>query len=298
MKLKKQIIAQLDNKLVKSFNSLSILSNHSILVGSASYKNILYTSDFDLTETLSTNDGLNLIYKSFLKIFSDAETDQDYYIIDFKCGETINKDPIRWNFKNLKKGYQIIDGIKYNFLDCLKMNAMIKIDLVLILNGIFQEVSDVYVFNNNQKSKKDVIKNLSLDMVELKKEGNYFKALKRLFSIELLNDKVNKPLLDLFNSDYGRFYCLINKLILIQKMTVQKFKPLNIIIVKDNLQYIKQFGSNITEFNIDGILNMINDCCQINSKIKIYDRLEKIIIECQYTLNNLIVKNKIYSYIK
>lgn len=290
--MKKQVITQLNNNLTKSFNFLSILSHHSILVGSSSYKNILYTNDYDLTENLPQNEKLNYVYKSFLKIFSVALKDPNYYIIDFKCGETNNKEPIRWNYNSLKKGFQIINKIKYNFIDSLKMNAIIKLDLVFILNGIFQEITDVYVFNNNTKTIQQTIRDLTLDIIKLKKEEEYFKVLKRLFSIELLKNKVNNELLDLFNSDYGRFYSLINKLILIQKMCVQKFKQLEINIIKNNLQYIKQFGSYITDFNIDSILNMINLCCFLSSKIKIYNQLEKIILESKLFLNNVIINLK------
>ena len=55
--------------------------------------------------------------------------DPNYYILDFKCGETNNKEALRWNYKDMQRGYQIKDKVKYFFKDCLKQNAVIKIDL-------------------------------------------------------------------------------------------------------------------------------------------------------------------------
>ena len=146
--------------------------------------------------------------------------------------------------------------------ECLKQDAIIKLDLCYILDNEFIDITNNYFIN------KSSIKNNST----LVKDHNYFKALKRLFSLEEIKHDVDKDLLDFLNSDYGRFYKCIHDLELVFIMYEQTFKPLKKNLLTDNLQRIKMMMNKITAFNVDNILDEINLICES----KKFDELKKI----------------------
>ena len=106
---------------------------------------------------------------------------------------------------------------KKSFEDCLKDKSMIKLDLVYLLNGVIVEISEVYFFKiqNHTNYHDDAFNTNSIktsiqnEIHELLKNGKYFKALKRMFSIlNIENSKkpiVNK-LISFFNSQTGILY--------------------------------------------------------------------------------------------
>jgi len=231
-------LSDLNNNLTKEFYKLNI-GRKIKLIGSSNKKNILYNSDYDLESHFGTKDKDELLIKicnHFRNIFVDAMNDPNIYITDFKCGE-VNGEPIRWTYKDIKKGNK--NG--YHFIDCLKMKSTIKIDEVYFLNGSFIEITDNYYFtigdhqNYPTQTRKEIIQSIKKDYLELVKDGNYYKALKRLYSI-----KPTKKLTDYFNSEIG----ILNKarsdldtLLLLQE---QKFRKPNINDINSDLQTIKQ----------------------------------------------------------
>ena len=70
-------------------------------------------------------------------------------------------------------------------------------DLIEMINGLYQEFSEIYYLKINKKVnyvKKDMeqgalINSIKQKIVEYYDAGGYFKALKRLFSWMLLKDK-------------------------------------------------------------------------------------------------------------
>jgi hypothetical protein len=247
--IKKQKTDFLDNNLVKVFHFLELSGSHSYLIGSSNIRNILYSNDYDLNENLNIDDTkliLEGLYKEFLNIFNKAYYNKDYYITDFKNGINENHEPIRWNYNDMKKGFKLLNGKKYDFKYCLLMdNNMIKLDMCYLMNNLFTDINIVYnlhLINNKKKlsntkkeSKKLIISKIEEDIKELLREGNYFKVFKREFSIALINGKINKQILNLLNSDFGILYKFISNLKLIVLMIEQKFKPIDLDIIKNNL---------------------------------------------------------------
>lgn len=296
VKILKQNKNYLNKNIVNAFDVLSV-QGHYKLIGSNSIRNLIYTNDYDLNESLKNHSGNNIyenLYKHFLNIFEKCLSNDNYYILDFKCGKNNKQEALRWNLSDMKKGFKISQNNKYIFTDCLKMDATIKIDLCYIMDGIFIEITNNYFLhsindrndleNKKQNKNQTIITKLNEEIKELSQNDDYFKMLKRLFSLEMIEGRVDDELLNFLNSDYGRFYKTIASLELCLRMVEQEFKPVKMNLILNNLEQIKQFTSYITEFNIDNILNEINNIIQG----KTFLQLGKLIIQCKNMLNNLI----------
>ena len=300
----------LDSNLTKVFHFLELSSNHAVLIGSSRIRNILYNNDYDLNENLNIDDTiqvLNKLHQEFIDIFRRAYSNEQYYIIDFKCGY-IKNEAIRWTFNDLKRGYITNGSKKITFQECLLMpDNITKLDLVYILNGLFTDINILYnlhIVNDKKDLPKEkelnvnnVKSSIKEDIQDLVKEKKYFKVMKRSFALSVINKNMDQKLLELFNSDYGRFYKVISMLKIVLEMLQQTFKPVTMVLIKNNLEYIKQFGSHVTSFNINNELNRFANILQLK-KSKMIEEIEKLIIECEELLNHTLkINNIIQKYI-
>src|SRR4051794_29864464 len=92
------------------------------------------------------------------------------------------------------------------------------------------------------------------------------------------------------SSDYGIFYKFINFLKLVYDMVDQTFRLIPMTLIKSNLEFIKQFTSHVTKFDVDQFLNKINDIVKIPNKNKFESELDQLINETELYLNKLIKK--------
>ncbi len=300
MSLQKQNLKYLNDNLTKSFNVLSVSGSYK-LIGSSNIRNILYNSDYDINEEIKINDDkYQSLYQHFLRIFHECHSNPTYYILDFKNGNTINDEPIRWTYPDMQKGYIIDNNTKYTFVDCLKQEPnIIKIDLCVIVNNQFTDVTNNYFFHScdteeelkkmKKAQKKDYMKGLQNDIDSYINENKYMKAIKRKFALERIKGKLDNDLLTFLNSDYGMLYKAIHDLELVLLMLQQTFKPLPNKYIFDNLQVIKQNLSHITTFNIDKFLDELVDMCK--NEIKLESHLETLIDELSKFLNNQVKVN-------
>lgn len=197
---------KIDKKIDKVLTILSI-SEYKI-IGSKADPNINdeVISDIDTQDIEREKIKYEDILKHFQEVFETLKKSSNIIITDFKCGYNIKtEEPYRWNYKNIMKGFQYDNKNKIYFIDELKKKSTIKIDTIIYINNDIIELTMNYYFkdNYNKKSKKEIIKELKEDINKYKKEGNYYKALKRLNSINKLIGKKNKKLLDIINSEYG-----------------------------------------------------------------------------------------------
>lgn len=268
------------NKNIKNvFNLLTITGKYKI-IGSASLKSILYSSDYDLMEYVKKGDKistLNYLYKIFLQKFKDAKKDKNIFITDFKCGE-INDEPIRWDYKTIIKGFQLIGGKKYTFQECLIMKSTIKLDAIVLINSIFTEFSENYYiklgnitnYNEDDISEKGIKKSIESDIKEQEKEGNFYKMSKRIFAYKLFDKNKNKNfLIDLINY-FNSYIGIINKCraecdILILVLECVNKKPL----MKDiffNLEIIGKALKTVKEIDLSNLINFINKIYLLKNK--------------------------------
>ena len=163
VKLEEQKLNNYPKELQDYFHKMSITSDFDI-IGSAHYKNFAYTNDYDLNENFKTENNpkvLNNLYKLFLNKFTEAEKDPNQLITDFKCGE-LNGESVRWNYDNMKKGYQIIKNKKITFQECLLMDSTIKLDEVVFINGLASEITNNYFLKIGSKGNSKKIQKMKL----------------------------------------------------------------------------------------------------------------------------------------
>lgn len=301
--LKNQETEYIDSNIEKVFHFLELRGSHNFLIGSNNIRNILYANDYDLNSEMGVSDSetvLTKIYEDFLNIFQKAHRSPDYYIIDFKCG-TFEDEPIRWSFDDMKRGSVKRGAHTITFQESLLMqDNTIKLDLCYLHNDIFTDINCLYnlflVRNKKEFDKKrleaesEVTDTLKTDIKELEKEGEYFKVLKRYFSLSIIEGKIDEDILNLLNSDYGMMYKFISFLKLVIEMIEQDFKPVSLALVRNNLEYIKQWSSHIVSIKVDTYLNCLNKIINCVGPKRMKSGLEKLIEDCSRSLNTAISK--------
>ena len=232
--LKEQETEYIDGNITKVFHFLELKGHHNFLIGSNKIRNILYGNDYDLNADIGVSDTVTVlhnIYNEFLNMFKKAHASPDYYILDFKCG-VYDDEPIRWTYKDMIRG-SVKRGVKaITFEECLLMDDnKIKLDLCYLHNDIFTDINCLYnlfIVKNKSDLKKlkaeEVMKSSQslredIDILEQNKE--YFKALKRYFSLGLIEGKFDEDILNLLNSDYGMMYKVCSFLKLVIEMIEQ-----------------------------------------------------------------------------
>jgi len=284
------------------FDLLAIRGKFNI-IGSASNDEILYYSDFDLSTFEKVS--LQSIKKIFQNKFKEALKDPTIFITDFKCGE-IDGEPVRWNKTNIKTGSQIVDGKRITLEECLLMPSTIKMDIVALIDGDFVEFSDNYYlsvngvknYSDEEVSKNVLLKELETSAKEYYDEPNYFKYLKRVFSIKTMKNQSTTKLVDFFNSQVG----LLNKsktdletLILVLE---NKFRKVKLEDVCNNIQIIKQNIGGVSEVKFKSTLYKdLDKICSYKNQTSIIKNLKKVINYIQKKVNettlHFIKKNKI-----
>ena len=220
--LEKREIDDFNENVRKVFNYLTITGKYNV-IGSASLKRIKYSADYDLNELMDSKKSkekiLNGILKMFREKFKEAKKDPNRFITDFKCGLDTDGEPLRWDYKDMMKGYKTLqDGRNMSFCDCLLIKSTLKLDMIVIIDSVYTEFSENYFLKFGDGSGNffphDVSKEHTLNEIEhsyftyLNVDKNYFKAVKRAFAYKILDDKKEhaslfKQYIDFFNSETG-----------------------------------------------------------------------------------------------
>ena len=207
------------------------------LAGSAKLQSQRYFSDYDFNSMIKRKYKPITIYNEFVKIMKR----DDLYFIEFKI--------------------EYLDGTKKKIHDILKINKSlfkninyVKIDYVLWFDYHFKELSIIYVFNRTNFSVEDI----KQDYEEFVKDGNNFKALKRLFSIyKIKKNKIEAvKLTKFFNSKYGKLYELnsnLKTLLLIPDDDVRKKINLKFLKLNPDIDIKKEISKNDLILNNEGL---------------------------------------------
>lgn len=212
--LRKKLPLNIDPQAKEIIDALS-LSGNVILQGSQRLQSQLYAGDYDLYEVVKGDYSspevatkkfvvkLQDLIKRLLKI-------KDTYIGDIKAGEK-NGEPVRWKPNDILKGEK--DGV--SLAEAINTPALVKVDVISWISGRYTDFSIIYEFRNKTKVLNPVDRgtpkeSLTESYKEEVRAGNYFKALKRQFSLAVLDKKEKRAeaLSDIFNSDLGRLYSL------------------------------------------------------------------------------------------
>jgi len=252
-----------NTELTDTFAKMSISNRHYNLVGSSQLLKTQYTTDYDLSELFEedTKDPekiYNKIYDFFVELFKEFKKNPNTYITDFKSGNMAGV-PHRWTLDLLLK-------MKSRFIKTLKQKAMIKLDCVYVLNGLFTEVSMVYAirvgqyanFNESDFDKANLVRELKNDIISYTKEHNYLKVLKRKYSLFKATETklpLQEKLLNFFNSPIGILYKAVADLKTYILMKEQDFRRVSKEAFYKCQQIIKQ---NLNTFNLQTVFRVLD----------------------------------------
>lgn len=249
------------------YNLIQILkygSNPIMLLGTAGLASQQYYSDFDLFSQIEEKQSGKQAYNKFMEILNKAEKFNDMYFIEFKI-ETKDGNKLKYNKLN--------EFSEKEFIKYFKDVDFIKLDFVIRIGNKFIELSIIYSFNKSKLTDDDFIQSVSEDVDEQRKEGNIFKALKRVFAIynnkrvkdKLENTKKYIFLSKFFNSDYGKLYAETANLKAI-KLLLEQY---------DDEETIKRALLNLKELKVEPNLDIIDKLIKDNEN-KYNKQAEKI----------------------
>lgn len=252
----KKIPSQYPDDIRQAFNVLKFKGYEISLIGSASKKDVHYSGDYDFITLIPRKENdVNRSFFEFKKIFEKIDTKDNFYFIEFKL-QTKNNQKIRWypddefTIESFEKEFDNVD--------------FCKIDLIVRENKIFREISCIYAYVDRIRkvSTRAIIKSLRDDIKELKKEQNYFKILKRQYSIADLQDKTERKnmLLKILNGELGEKYFIFSNLETAKKLL--EFYDTPKIRKEINLE-LKELGVNTNirklQETIEKLFNFINE---------------------------------------
>jgi hypothetical protein len=280
------------------------------VVGTGSIKEIDYAADYDLMEYVAfsrSSEVYEMVLDLFREKFRTAYNSKTIWLTDFKCGVMPGGKPIRWKKADIDRGFQIIEDNKIYFVECLQEQSVIKLDAIVLINGLFHEFSEIYfmtfgdfkTYNPVTTKAENIEVALLRDVKHYAEKGNYFKALKRLFASLRIAGK-NAPLVneltDFFNSQVGELSSYKSDLELISIMLGQSFRPVKHKDIIFNLKYIEK---HINPSFRDLVKSIIKE--KTDDKIKKHtEEVEEILNQKiqQETEKYISSNKKIYSYIK
>jgi len=286
-----------NNSLTKVINLMSITRKYKV-VGSANLRTSEFIQDFDVDQMFKTKGNEEKILDSltarFKDIFKISYKNPELFITDFKAGtdpsypEDDDRFKLRWNKEDMKKGFKSLgNGEKKFFRDCLMDKVRMKLDMVYLLDGEFIEISEMYRLNINGRKNYDdanIEQELKNEIKKYKKEGKYFKVLKRKFSLAKWKGIIKKDYIDIFNGQAGLLNNLINQLKIIQNICLQTFRKPKLDDVRANLQSIKFKLSSVYEIYHPNFSSKLDAICK-KPLSKIYDSLTPIIDNLEKQLN-------------
>jgi hypothetical protein len=209
----KKTVSNTYKYLKKIYKLFTIGTNKPILAGSSSLKQIKYFGDFDFFVNIPSYTA-SYLYENIERILNnDIENlffiEQKYQFTDGSKQKIYKPSITRETFdKYFEKG---IDFFKFDWVYYHeKNNRFIDISVIYFL-------TDKNINKKSKKSKKvksNLAFDLSVDAVHMISIKNYYKSLKRYYSLFTISN--NKKMIDLltkfFNTDVGQKYELVSTL--------------------------------------------------------------------------------------
>jgi hypothetical protein len=172
--------------------------------GSSKYEKLKYKSDYDIILFIKNTTPVTEVFNNLRKVLQKIEKDPDAYFIELKM-QTKDEKKFKWYRGELFT----ISDFEPHYNDNL---AFFKIDMVIRVKDEFFETSGTYrMVPVMGMSLEKVVKDLKENMKKHVKEGNYYKGLKRMFSIYVMfknMSQVEFPM-KIFNTDMGKLYEII-----------------------------------------------------------------------------------------
>lgn len=132
---------------------------------------------------------------------------------------------MRWTPKEILEGKKVYRGREVTLEEAMSQPTIMKLDLVVLVDGVFTEVSIIYELlykdeRINNFPTVDVLRSVRENVLHYWKSNNPFKMAKRMFTIARFTERTKDvdKLIPFFNSDLGRLYAIISDLDTISAM--------------------------------------------------------------------------------
>lgn len=229
--------------------------------GSFNFPIYPYYSDIDSINRVYINDNYNnsvkIFFNHLIKLAKYLKTNNRGFLFsDLKAG--LNKETgkgIHWTIDEILKGSK--NG--YSLIDSIQQDGYCKIDVIIPYYGRYIEVSLIYsvscldgVIGQTPLNLEDFKKQITISYYELMDEGNYYKAIKRLYSLSRLNKDIStiKKIEPLLVSNLGKLSTIKSDLATIKLIIENGYYPtLNYINIEFNK--IKESISTILDIPIN-----------------------------------------------
>ena len=187
--------------------------------------------------------------KEYLAVLKSSPTPTELVI----AKNTIKTHIVRWTVKEAIDGKRTLqNGSVYTLQDAFASRGSVKVDVVgWIQNNRYTDFAMIYFLSSNGKKLytpiqfEDEIKESILYYIH---EGNYFKVLKREFSLAKFKHETKKmeELSEVLNHDLGRIYHILGDVkTLIALFTETQTKPRSLADVRLEIDQFKARMSNI-----------------------------------------------------
>lgn len=189
------------------------------------------------------------------------------YNSDFDVNEKVIVKDLEGHIEKLKKEKNIWIMSVHNTKEYIQINTICNI------NGILTDVNDT-IFVHSQPSKRQKEKLLKEDIHELISNKNYFKAVKRMYSLLILNPRKNISMINyltnFLNSNIGLLSNIVNQLNIIKNFySVEKNQKQLII---NNLELSKLELNKVYCVKIENELFKMFNMKSIDKLINILDK--------------------------
>ncbi|RZK22236.1 MAG: hypothetical protein EOO43_09865 [Flavobacterium sp.] len=168
----------------------------------------MHANDYDLNSNIGIDGTIPVLRglpKEFIHIFDVAYKNPNNYILG-----VYNDEPIRWSYGDINRGAK--HGV--SFEECLLYDDnIIKLDLCYFHNNLFTDINcpcNLFIVNNKKGLETEkalamtkIKERLKEEITELEKGKEYYNAMKRYFSLSIVEGKMDDNILHIMNSDYG-----------------------------------------------------------------------------------------------
>ena len=198
--LEKRTLEDFDKEALNLLGYFELQSSRSKINGSSQYKHLLYRSDYDVMTVVSRSTPPQQLFEELTNAIQKIDQGRETYFTELKLetkggekyrtfpGESLSQDTLTRHYADL---------------------AFVKLDMVMLVKNRFYEASCVYRFQAEASlTTQDVIADMDAEVRTFLREKNYYKALKRLYSLAVLrNSRAEiESLTRVFNSELGREY--------------------------------------------------------------------------------------------
>jgi len=189
-------------ELLPFFKAVAFAGEKITVIGSFSLESQRNAGDIDLDIYIQGKIDYDFVQKEMLKIVKNLDENDKMFFIELKIQYK--------NGQKIKYGADKIDDIKIPSQNFSSVEYM-KIDTIIYYDGNFKEMSINYWLN---PKKKDVVKEIEKDIILELNDKNYYKVIKRFFSIaKVKNDRPTGLLISEFlNNRTGEEYKLLSNL--------------------------------------------------------------------------------------